>query len=272
MSTLPWPETKEQIQTLLEDVDERLLNCTEDFIRLQVKKPVSKLLTKNSTCKLNSPQSKWFNIYSVFNANQQLNEACNKLWAGIEIMHMTDQDIWKKSYEPIGKKFHGSFVLGTAIPALYYAQLSAIVSVLSIYGCVPIMINQKRYYLIRTKNGWQLFSRGEYAQNHLGISTSSWHEVILNTFKAFKNKGIKLPDIDLEKTFTLKKLRNEMHYEILGDLRMWRAYTKRNSFFKTTPLVLDTLDKSIQTLRYIKKITTNCDERFEDLKNNFKST
>lgn len=271
MSSFPWPNTKEQIREFLEGIDDRMLNCAEDFIRLQVKKPVSQLLYKKSICKLNSPQAKWFNIYSIFNANQQLNEACNKLWAGIEIMHVTDQSIWNRKYDPIGKKFHGSFVLGTAIPALYYAQLSAIVSILSIYGCVPIMINRKRYYLIRTKTGWQLFSRGYYAKTVLGVNANSWHDVILKTFEAFGNNDLKLPAIDLDKTFVLKKLRNEMHYEILGDLKMWRAYTKRNSFFKLVPLVVDTIDISIQTLRYIKKITTGCDERFEDLKKNFET-
>lgn len=267
MSELPWPTAKKEIKQLLQDIDENLLNCTEDFIRLQVKKPVTDLIAKKNTLSLTSTQSKWFNVYSIFNANQQLNEACNKLWAGLELMHMTDNKIWKKKYEPLGTKFHGSFVLGTAIPTLYYSQLSAIVSILSIYGCVPVMVNQKRYYLIRTQNGWKAFSRGEYAQNHLKISTNSWHEVILNTFKAFKSNGIDLPDINLEKTFQLKKLRNEMHYEILGDLRMWRAYQKRTSFFKSVPLVMDTIKESIKTLKYVKKITTKCDERFEDLKN-----
>lgn len=271
MNALPFPQTREEIHNLLSNIDDKMLNCTQDFIKLQVKKPINEMVSKKVIFNLNSSQAKWFNIYSVFNANQQVNEACNKIWAGMELMHATDERIWKKQYTPLGDKFNGSFVLGTAIPALYYAQLSAIVSLLSIYGCVPIMVNQKRYYLVRTINGWELFSRGDYAQNQLGISTKSWHEVILKTFQAFKKNGIKLPAIDIDKTFDLKKLRNEMHYEILGDLRMWRAYTKRKSFFKIVPLVMETIDTSIKTIQYIKKITTGCDERFEDLKRVFES-
>lgn len=265
---LPWPKTKVEIRQLLTSIDDQMLSCTEDFIRLQVKSPTADLLSRKATCKLDSPQARWFNIYSVFNANQQLNEACNKLWAGTELMHVTDEKVWNELYDPVGGKFNGSFVLGTTIPTLYYAQLSAIVSILSIYGCIPVMINQKRYYMLRAADGWQLFSRGDYAQNHLGISSNSWHEVILRTFQAFKSHGLELPNVNLQKTFDLKKLRNEMHYEILGDLRMWRAYTKRRSFFKIVPLVMETIGTSIETIRYIKKITTGCDERFEDLRDN----
>ena len=271
MNYLPWPNTKLKIRNHLKNIDERMLNCSEKFIRLQVKKPVNQLISTKKPFLLSSPQSKWFDIYSIFNANQQLNEACNKLWAGIEIMNATDNKVWKKKYEPVGTKFHGSFVLGTAIPTIYYAQLSTIVSIMSIFGCIPIMLNYKRYYIIRTKDGWQLFPRVEYLQNKLKTSSRSWHEVILKTFTGFKNNGIKLPIINLDKTFALKNLRNEMHYEILGDLRMWRAYSQRQSFFKVIPLVMKSIATSIKTIEYIKKITTGCDERFVDLKKNFKS-
>jgi hypothetical protein len=269
MSFLPWPDSETKLRNYLKPIDEKMLNCTESFIRRQVQSPVKDLL-KNTVFKLDTPQAKWFDIYSIFNSNQQLNEACNKLWAGLEIMHMTDPKIWKINYTPIGSKFDGSFILGTAIPTIYYSQLSLIVANLSIFGTVPIMLNHKRYFMVRTDEGWKIFSRGEYASNKLGINTQSWHEVILKTFQSLRDdKKVALCKIDLDKTFNLKNLRNEMHYEILGDLRMWRAYTKRKSFYKVVPLVIDSMSKTICAISSIKKITTGADERFEDLKKNF---
>lgn len=183
---------------------------------------------------------------------------------------MTSPKVWKIKYEPLGMKFDGSFILGTAIPTIYYSQLSTIVANLSIFGIVPIMLNHKRYFIVRTQEGWKIFSRGEYVQNKLKINTQSWHEVILKTFESLRDKNkIDLPEINLDGTFRLKKLRNEMHYEILGDLRMWRAYKTRKSFYNAVPIVIDSISITIDTIKSIKKITTGCDERFEDLKEHF---
>lgn len=270
MSLLPWPSTSSEIRELLRPIDERLLNCSENFIRLQVKKPIENMIVNKTKYAINSPQSTWFNVYSIFNANQQLNEACNKLWTTVELTNVTSRNNFNKSYEPIGSGFSGSFILGTTLPTLYYSQLSAIVSVLSSFGCIPVMIRSKRYYLLRSYDGWTIQPRNEYMSKNLGVNADSWHDVILRTYKSLKSNGIKMPDMKIERTFKLKGMRNEMHYEVLGDLKMWRAYGNRNTYFRFCSLVFESIESAIENLAYIKRVTTNCDTRFSTLKKNFK--
>ena len=114
MNPLPFPKKRDEISKLLEPIDERLLNCSEKFIRLQIKKPIEKLLSgKIGYFDSNNPQYEWFNVYSVYSANQQINEACNKLWATVELANITSKNIWKNSYLPMGEGFSGTFLLGT---------------------------------------------------------------------------------------------------------------------------------------------------------------
>lgn len=270
MTLLPWPPKASEIKEILTPIDERLLNCSEDFIRLQVKKPIENMITQKVKYAIDSPQSTWFNIYSIFNANQQLNEACNKLWATAELTNVTSRRVFNKNYEPIGKEFIGSFILGTTLPTLYYSQLSTIVSVLSAFGCVPVRVNSKRYYLLRSKDGWTIQPRNEYMSKNLGVNADSWHDVILRTYKSLKSKGIRMQDMNIERTFKLKSIRNEMHYEVLGDLKMWRVYDNRNTYFRFSSLVFKSIELAIKNLAYIKKVTTNCDTRFANLNENFK--
>ena len=270
MANLPWPANTSDIRNLLEPMDEGLLNCSEGFIRLQVKRPIDNMIKNKTKYAIGSPQATWFDIYSIFNSNQQLNEACNKLWATAELTNATRADLFGYSYDPIGHGFNGSFILGTTIPTLYYSQLSAIVSVLSSFGCVPLMINLKRYYLLRLNDGWTIQPRTQYMVDNLGVNADSWHDVILKTFKHLRAKGVKMPDMNLERTFRLKKLRNQMHYEVLGDLKMWRAYQNRKTYFKHSSFVFRSIQKAIDNLAQLKRVTTNCDKRFAELKENFK--
>lgn len=270
MVQLPWPANATEIRGLLEPIHDGLLNCSESFIRLQVKRPIHRMIKNKTEYTINSPQSTWFDIYSIFNANQQLNEACNKLWATAELTNVTGRNVFGKTYQAVGNGFNGSFILGTTIPTLYYSQLSAIVSVLSAFGCVPVMINSKRYYLLRFSDGWTIQPRTEYISKNLGINADSWHDVILKTYKSLRSKGVKMPDMNIERTFDLKKLRNQMHYEVLGDLKMWRAYQNRKTYFRYSAFVFRSLQSAINNLAQLKKVTTNCDKRFAELKENFK--
>jgi hypothetical protein len=210
-------------------------------------------------------EAEWLNIYSIYSANQQLNEACNKLWTTVELSNMTSRQIWKKSYLPIGEQFSGIFSLGTLIPTLYYAEISSIVSILSSFGCVPIILNGTPFYLLRTESGWTMVKRSEYVENMLKINAHSWHDRIIGTYERLSTKGIKLPRISLSRVRKLKKLRNEMHYQILGDLRMWRMYNSTRAYQKHLPTAIKIVKVAINNLTEIKCVTTGCEKRFENL-------
>jgi len=257
---------------MLEKIDDRLFTCSEAFIRQQVKKPLVALLTRQMSCfLLATAQSDWFNVYSVYSSNQQLNEACNKLWATMELAHATGRDVWKRQYEPIGESFDGKFLLGTLIPNLYYSAMSAMVSILSTYGCIPVRVNGQPMFLVRSSSGWMVSERQKYMRENFGFGAKSWHDQILKTYEGLREKGIKLPSIDMESIFELKSLRNSMQYEILGDLRMWRMFKDKKAYYKFVPKVIDLVESSIESLRRTAAITTDCDKRFDNLIANYRS-
>ncbi|MEM3562443.1 MAG: hypothetical protein QXS27_05145 [Candidatus Jordarchaeaceae archaeon] len=273
MEYLPYPSNRNEIHRVLESIDERLLRCTERFIRQQVRRPILSLIQGSEKFySLDDPRAEWFNIYSIYNANQQINESCNKLWATIELSNVTSREIWNVKYDPVGENFHSAFMLGTLIPTLYYSQISAIISILSSFGCIPIRVKDINYYLIRTEGGWMVFKRGNYVQQVLGLGAKSWHEIIIKTYEGLTKKGVKLPKIQIKKTKDLKNLRNEFHYEILGDLKMWRPFKNINVYSKYLPTVVKTIQLALENLSKIKTVTTNCDRRFQNLLEKFKKT
>lgn len=256
---------------MLGKIDDRLLTCSEVFIRQQVKRPLVALLTHQTpNFPLSTAQSDWFNVYSVYSSNQQLNEACNKLWATMELAYATGKDIWKRQYQPLGESFDGRFLLGTLIPNLYYSAMSATVSILSTYGCVPVLINQQHVFLVRSNLGWIVSERQKYMKENFGFGAKSWHDQILKTYAGLRDKGIKLPLIDMESIFELKSLRNSMQYEILGDLRMWRMFKDKKAYYKFVPKVIHLIGHSIELLRRTARITTDCDTRFDNLVANYR--
>jgi len=268
---LPFPRKQEDIHELLDRIDEKLLNCSEKFVRLQVKRPIEKMLSdKIEYYDYESPQFDWFNIYSVYCSNQQINEACNKFWATVELANITSNEVWKKSYSPMGENFSGTFLLGTLIPTLYYSQLSAMISMLSSFGCIPLIVSRAPYFLVRTERGWTLFHRPTYLKEVLGITAHGWHEQIIRAYNELAEKGIGLPSLNIKKILKLKELRNSLHYEILGDLRMWRILKSKKAYLTYFPLVEKSIDLAIENLSRIKKVISGCDTRLLNLQNNLK--
>jgi hypothetical protein len=265
MSELPYPRTQPEIARMLRVVDKRLLQCSERFIRQQVRKPIEGMLDKKDVIENKTAPADWLNVYSIYCANQQLSEACNKLWASIELASVTSERVWKKSYMPVGELFSDTFCMGTLIPTLYYAEISSIVSILSSFGCVPIMMNGRSHYLLRTKKGWSIANRGKYLKNVLGIDTHSWHDRILATYEGFVQRGVRLPNIPMDRVRSLRNLRNAMHYQILGDLKMWRMFKSVQSYQKHLPISIHMVRVAMKNLAAVKCITTGSDKRFENL-------
>jgi hypothetical protein len=271
MNELPYPQTQSQIAEMLSKIDNRLLQCSERFIRQQVRRPIESMLAMKEKYGSDKAEAEWLDIYSIYCANQQLSEACNKLWTTVEFANVTSKHVWKKSYMPIGELFSCTFSLGTLIPTLYYAEISSIISILSSFGCVPVVVNGIPFYILRTQNGWIMVNRSEYVKNVLDINARSWHDRILGTYEGFVAKGVKLPNIPLSKVKTLKHLRNEMHYQILGDLRMWRMFKSTQAYQKHLPTAIQIVRVAISNLAKIKRLTTGCEKRLESLIENLSS-
>ena len=82
-----WKNARAQkIRTLLEDIQNRVAYI-ETYLT------TSRRAREYS---LTSPETEWFNIYSIYRSNQQLNEACNKLWATAELFHATNPEFLKR--------------------------------------------------------------------------------------------------------------------------------------------------------------------------------
>jgi hypothetical protein len=59
-------------------------------------------------------ESYWLYVLALFNDNQQLNEACNKVWATRELQNATRKGVWKKTYRPVGGQFGPSLPIRDA--------------------------------------------------------------------------------------------------------------------------------------------------------------
>ncbi len=267
ISLLPWPAESDGIHEVLATVDENLLKGSERFVRQQLSKPMSFLVSHSTAYYgLDKPESYWLNVLSLFNANQQINEACNKIWAASELANITRRDVWKHKYKPIGPDFGRIFASGTFIPTLHYAQISAMISILSSFGCIPILLRGTPFYFVRTETGWRAYVRRNYIRSVFGWKIKGWHDQIIETYFGLISKGISLPKLSHAKVNQLKEMRNEVHYNVLGDLKMWRIPQSHDAFRKFLPLVDKTITASIDTLHKIKQVSTGCDERYSALR------
>ncbi|MGI0091104.1 MAG: hypothetical protein ACREBS_05300, partial [Nitrososphaerales archaeon] len=264
---LPAPRELHEIHSLLDSIDDNLFNGSEGFIRQQATKALNSLIMqKVSSYDKEDSEFFWLNVLSVFNANQQINEACNKMWATAELSNVGRGSVWKHGYSPIGKEFSTLFLSGTLIPTLYYSQVSAMISSLSIFGCVPILVNGTPYYLVRTVEGWKSFVRRNFIKEILGKKVTGWHEQIIETYFGLIMEKIRLPKVSQSKLMRLKKLRNEMHYNVLGDIKMWRVIARREEYQNFVPFVDKTICGSIELLQTVTKVTNGCDNRYSKLR------
>jgi len=267
MSLLPWPTNPDEIHEILTGIDVNLLKSSEKFIRQQLSRPINHLISHQAAFyDSDTSESFWLNVLSLFNANQQLNEACNKMWASVELANVTRGAVWKKKYMPIGSDFGRIFVSGTLIPTLYYAQISAMISILSSFGCIPILEHGTPFYLVRTREGWKAFIRRNYIKTVFGKRISGWHDQVIETYFSLISKGVSLPKLSKSKMNVLKEVRNEVHYGVLGDLKMWRIVQRHDAYAKFVPLVDKTIVASMDILNHIKEVTTNCDDRYSTLR------
>jgi hypothetical protein len=202
------------------------------------------------------------NLYFLYRAMHQANESCNKLWATIETYYHVSHD------RCLCKKFDAGFLASSTIPNLHYANLSALISLLSLYGvCSWIQKAQRiRYFnIIRTGQGLFLIERIKWLTNLFGTSKSGWHTQVLQTYEGLRSKAIELPEIDLKGSKELLRERTRLHYEVLGQTSMHEIHGT-NIYFKFLPTVVRSINAAIEQLhQVIEPLPNGCDGRFEEI-------
>jgi len=222
-------------------------------------------LDKLKTGKIISPHSLAFdrmNMYFLNRSMHQINEACNKLWATVELLYSA------KSNKRLCKKFCEEFVPSSAVPTLHYANISALLSILSLFGVSSIAQRGKRltfYNVIRTSRGMIMVERNGYLNKVFGSVKSGWHAQILQTYNGLYRKGVMLPEIDVKGSNQLLKERTKFHYDILSQTSMRGVYGVEN-YFQFLPTAVTSIDLAIKSIHQIlKPIPNECDSRFEEL-------
>lgn len=260
MSPLPYPDKITEIHSLIDSLREKHGELFKYWSRYGVENQVYGFLSssgfgteKLTKTILDSVPEALLDAYSFHRASNQANEACNKLWATVELVYAVSPDVWGIAYEPMGKYFENKFLLGSLIPALYYSQLSAIVSCLSSFGCVSIRDETSRisYNIVRTRRGWRIYERKKYIKDTFGLDPSnSWHIQVAQLLKGFKDNISDFPKVDYSETDELRKQRNITHYDILSRVSASKV-AGINRYFKYLPLCTNTINSALGTIEKV---------------------
>ncbi len=157
------------------------------------------------------------NAYFLYRSLNQANEACNKLWATLELYRGL------MNSRPSFKRFREEFLSSTSIPSLHYANMSALLSILSLFGISTwIKKGQKlRYfYILRTEAGVEMRQRTVYMVKAFGSCSTGWHKQLIQTYEGLSRLGVCLPAIDTSRSKGLLDERNKVQYDILGQTSM----------------------------------------------------
>ncbi|MBI4210605.1 MAG: hypothetical protein HY544_03820 [Candidatus Diapherotrites archaeon] len=200
-------------------------------------------------------------MHSLARANHQISEACNKIYGTSELLYTKEENA---KFKEFSLKFTG----GTVLPTLYYAQITAMISILSCFGIISIREGEKTYNLVRTGDRWQYLLRRTHLEHIAEGCPAGWHQQILYMYEKLQENGVELPKIDLQKTKELQALRNNYHYDILTQTAM--QYDATEKYFEYLPTVMNTTQIAITTINKIWKITNKCDARYQELADKMK--
>jgi hypothetical protein len=222
-----------------------------------------KRLKDGDIFKPSSIESEQFNLHFLNRSMHQANEACNKLWATAEVYHGA------KQRTVLCGSFSEGFLASTTIPTLHYANMSALISILSLFGlCFWIQKrpNLKYYNIFRTSEGISAKERNSYLAQVFGTAKQGWHNQIFQTYDGLSKKGVNLPKLEMEKSLKLRNERAKFHYDVLGQTTMADFYGVK-TYFELLPTVIKSVEAAIASLsEVISPIPNGCDKRFLELK------
>lgn len=213
---------------------------------------------------LDSREYDIINVYFLNRAMHQVNEACNKLWSTLELHH------GMKGKGMLCKRFDAAFLPSSTVPTLHYANISALISILSLFGLCSVVDRSSRrmvfYNLVRTIDGMKLIERNRYLREVFGTVKKGWHAQILQTYEGLLKKGTELSDVNIVECKKLQTERSKFHYDILSQTSM-SGNLGVHSYFQFLPVVLNSISCSLDNIhQIIKCIPNRCDKRFKELK------
>jgi hypothetical protein len=203
------------------------------------------------------------NMHFLFRSLNQVNEACNKLWATVEVYcHVLECG-------PVCKDFSKEFLPTSTVPALHYANMSSLVANLALFGVCSWAERRQRmrfYNLVRTRGGILMFERKQYLTKLCGTAKTGWHAQVIQTYEILQKKGIMLPKTDIDQCKRLQKERNKFDYDILSQTTMDGMYGI-DVYFEYLPMVTQIINASIVNMKkVVEEIPNKCDIRFEKLR------
>ena len=210
-------------------------------------------------------------------ANNQINEACNKFYATVELARTVKDRTYLGQEGISSEHFGGEFILGALIPVLYYSQIASLLSLLSSYGVVFVRDkrsreqrhmdhvlksqnwgNQFEFFVMRTRHDYVVHSRSEVG------NTSRFHQQLFTIAEKFFASGVDVKLFDFNLLRELKKQRELVDYSVLGETTIKEAMGF-DTYLKFLPKALNNLRCCIEVINRISGITNNCDIRLSNL-------
>lgn len=203
------------------------------------------------------------NMHFLFRSLNQINEACNKLWATVEVYYHVLE------CGPVCKDFSREFLPTSTIPTLHYANMSSLVASLALFGICSWAERGQRikfYNLVRTNEGIFIIGRKQYLSELCGSARTGWHAQVIQTYETLQKEGIIMPKIDIDQCRELQKERNKFDYDVLSQTTMDGMYGM-DVYFEHLYMVVKMIDNSIENMKkVVEEIPNKCDIRFEKLK------
>lgn len=214
-------------------------------------------------------------VASMRLANNQINEACNKFYATVQLAHTVRERTFSGKEGLSADTFCGEFILGALIPVLYYSQVATLLSLLSSYGLLLLRDRRDKqqrnvdsalrssgwadeweFLLMRTPNDWNVMSRRKEGHH------TRFHKQLLNIAQRFSASGTDVVSFDFELLDQLKALREQADYSVLGETSLSGAIGLE-TYLKYLPRAYSNICFCIQTISCISGITNRCDVRFQ---------
>ena len=211
-------------------------------------------------------------------ANNQINEACNKFYATVQLAHTVRERTFLGQVGVSADTFGGEFVLGALIPVLYYSQVAALLSLLSSYGLLFVRdrrdkhqrnidsrlkstgcMNDWGFLLMRTWDDWHLMSRREEGKH------SRFHKQLLRIAERFFASGTDIASFDSKLLNQLKGLCESVDYSILGETSL-AGLIGFEQYLRFLPRAYNNIVFCIQVISRISGITNRCDVRIRNLR------
>lgn len=210
-------------------------------------------------------------------ANNQINEACNKFYATVELAYAVRTRTFAVQSGVISSYFGGEFVLGALVPVLYYSQVAALLSLLASYGVVFVhdrrtrrqrhsdLVLQSKHWngerdflIMRMQNDWNVLSRSETGGD------VGWHQQLLNIGARFFATGTDATVYNFDLLRQLKEQRELVDYGVLAETSM-AGVVGFDKYLRFLPIAHKNIGFCINVIKRVSGITNNCDVRMQNL-------